>query len=380
MLQAPPLGETSTPSLTPRRLDRYGFDAVRYTRALRAPLPGETLPGALRAHGVPAPMVTRAGELAEACCEVSGDHAGGLLVYTDRQTGLAPVFIQRADVSRYVVFDLRDSVSVYEGYFRPVKYRRSGQGEIGAHPDSTLAALLAHDTLAAILARVMAWQVDFHRLRRGDRFNVLYEEERSGGVTTRLDVLAARVLHNGQDHRVYGFAPDDSHLDYYDERGNAVRRQFLRAPIEYTRVSSAFSQRRLHPTLHRYQPHLGTDLAAPEGTPIVATAAGTVSTSGWTEHNGHYVKIDHGAGHATAYLHMSRRAVRAGQHVRQGGLIGYVGATGAATGPHVCYRLWQNGQAVDALLLVQPPPDSIAPGIRRAFRAHRDSLHHRLGA
>ena len=359
--------------------DRYGFDAARYIRTLRAPQPGETLAGALRAHGVAASKVARAEKMAAACCEVAGGPAGGLLVYTDRQTGAAPVFILRADVSRYVVFDFRDSVSVYEGFYEPVVLRRSAQGAIGAHPDSTLAALLAHDTLAAILARVMAWQVDFHRLQRGDRFYVLYEEERTGGIVTRLDVLAARVLHNGQDHRVYGFAPDDGRLDYYDEHGNAVRRQFLRAPIEYTRVSSAFSQRRLHPTLHRYKPHLGTDLAAPEGTPIVATADGTVRASGWTERNGHYVRIEHDGTFSTAYLHMSRRAVRAGQHVRQGALIGYVGATGAATGPHVCYRLWQNAQAVDALQLVQAPPDSIAPGIRRAFHTHRDSLRPRLG-
>ena len=379
-MRAPDLGGTATWSPAPVQPDQYGFDEGQYERALRAPSPGETLAGAMRARGVGASKVARAGELAEACCKMSGGRAGAFLIYTDRQTGLAPVFIQRADVSRYVVFDFRDSVSVYEGFYRPVVQRRSAQGEIGEHQDSTLAALLAHDTLAAILARVMAWQVDFHRLRRGDRFFVIYEEEQSGGITTRLDVLAARVLHNGQDHRVYGFAPDDSHLDYYDEHGNAVRRQFLRAPIEYTRVSSAFSQRRLHPTLHRYKPHLGTDLAAPEGTPIVATAAGTVSASGWTERNGHYVRLEHADTFATAYLHMAGRAVRAGQHVRQGGLIGYVGATGTATGPHVCYRMWQNGQAVDALRLVQPPPATIAPGIHRAFRSHRDSLHHRLGA
>ena len=378
MLRPAALSETATwsPALPPP--DPHGFDAERYSRALRPP--GEMLPEILRAHGVPAAMAARAVEVAKACCEGTEGRTGGLLVYTDRQTGQTPVFVRRTDVARYAVFDFRDSVSVYEGYYRPVVRRHRVSGTIGAHPDSTLAALLAHDALAAILGRVMAWQVDLHQLERGDRFFAVYEEERTGGIVTRLDVLAARVVSGGKDHRVYGFAPDDSHLDYYDEGGRTVRRPFLRVPVRYTRVSSTFSARRLHPVDHRYKPHLGTDLAAPEGTPIVATADGVVAAAGWTARSGHYVKINHDGGYATAYLHMSRRAVRAGEHVRQGGLIGFVGSTGAATGPHVCYRVWQNGQPVDALRLVQPPPDSIAPGLRRAFEAHRDSLRARLGA
>ena len=118
-----------------------------------------------------------------------------------------------------------------------------------------------------MLGRVFAWQLDMHRLEPGDRFYVVYDEERTGGAITNVDVIAARLVHGGRDHQAYGFLPDDGRLDHYDEHGRGLRRQFLRAPIVYTRVSSRYSRRRLHPIDHRYKPHLGTDFAAPEGTP-----------------------------------------------------------------------------------------------------------------
>ena len=229
-----------------------------------------------------------------------------------------------------------------------------------------------------MLGRVFAWQVDMHRMFAGDRFSVVYDEEYRGGITTRLDVIAARILHDGRDHQVFGFRADDLPMDHFDAHGRGVRRQFLPAPIVFTRISSAFSTARHHPIDHQLKPHLGTDLAAPEGTPIVATADGVVSEASFTGGNGHYIKITHDATYTTAYLHMSRTAATVGERVLQGRVIGYVGSTGAATGPHVCYRVWRGGEPVDAQRLAPPSAASIHPSVQQAFAAHRDSMRLRL--
>jgi murein DD-endopeptidase MepM/ murein hydrolase activator NlpD len=128
-----------------------------------------------------------------------------------------------------------------------------------------------------------------------------------------------------------------------------MRKAFLKAPVKFSRISSRFSGKRFHPVLKRYKAHLGTDYAAPHGTPIVAVGDGTVSASSFTSGNGNYVKIRHNSTYETQYLHMSKRAVKAGDRVQQGDVIGYVGSTGLATGPHVCFRFWKNGQQVDHL-------------------------------
>ena len=127
-----------------------------------------------------------------------------------------------------------------------------------------------------------------------------------------------------------------------------MKQAFLKAPVKYSRISSVYSPKRFHPVQKRWKAHLGTDYAAPRGTPIYATADGTVIASKFKKYNGHYVKIKHNGVYSTQYLHMSKRAVRNGEYVLQGQVIGYVGSTGLATGPHVCYRFWKNGKQVDA--------------------------------
>ncbi|MDG2245040.1 MAG: peptidoglycan DD-metalloendopeptidase family protein, partial [Flavobacteriales bacterium] len=147
---------------------------------------------------------------------------------------------------------------------------------------------------------------------------------------------------------------------YYDEKGESLKKAFLKAPVKYSRISSRFTGKRFHPVLKRYKSHLGTDYAAPHGTPIFAVGDGTVSKSGYTKGNGNYVKIRHNSTYETQYLHMSKRAAKVGDHVQQGDVIGYVGSTGLATGPHVCFRFWKNGKQVDHLREDFPPSEPIS--------------------
>src|SRR5690606_1516183 len=163
-------------------------------------------------------------------------------------------------------------------------------------------------------------------------------------------IISAAFSHNGKEFQAYYFKPDDhSEGGYYDENGNSLRRSFLKAPLKFVRISSRFSKRRLHPVQKVWKAYLGTDFAAPTGTPIVSTGDGVVTESQFTRSIGNYVKVKHNNTYTTQYLHMSKRAVKRGQRFKQGQVIGYVGSTGLATGPHVCYRFWKNGVQVDPL-------------------------------
>ncbi|HRA73403.1 MAG TPA: M23 family metallopeptidase, partial [Flavobacterium sp.] len=156
---------------------------------------------------------------------------------------------------------------------------------------------------------------------------------------------------------IYAFPYDQNEggkIDYYDEEGKALKNFFLKSPLKYANITSRFSRSRFHPVQMMWKAHKGTDYAAPTGTPIMTTASGIVEQTGYTAGNGNFVKVKHDRTYSTQYLHMSRILVRRGQRVTQGTIIGRVGSTGLATGPHVCYRFWKNGVQVDALRLKLP--------------------------
>jgi murein DD-endopeptidase MepM/ murein hydrolase activator NlpD len=168
----------------------------------------------------------------------------------------------------------------------------------------------------------------------------------------------------------WGFYFDQDSLgSFYDENGNSLQKAFLQAPVKFSRISSRYSKRRFHPVQKRYKAHLGTDYAAPHGTPIRSTGDGTVIAAGYTGGNGNYVKIRHNSIYTTQYLHMSKfaKGMKAGKAVKQGEVIGYVGSTGLATGPHVCYRFWKNGVQVDPFLQDIPPAFPVKEKLREVY-------------
>lgn len=228
--------------------------------------------------------------------------------------------------------------------------------------------------LAIKLSEVLAWEVDFYRIQRGDRFKVVYQEdyvgERSVGIR-RVD--AVYFSHHGRD--IYGFHFLNDTIDgYFNPEGENLRKVFLKAPLQYGRISSRYSHSRLHPILNYRRPHLGTDYAAPHGTPILAVGDGVVTRAAYNSGNGNYVRIRHNSVYETQYLHMSRFAtgIRPGVRVTQGQVIGYVGSTGLATGPHVCFRFWKNGQQVDHLREEFPSADPLPEVYFTEFHSLRD--------
>lgn len=200
-------------------------------------------------------------------------------------------------------------------------------------------------------ADIYQWSVDFFKLQKGDQFKIIYNERFiDDTVSIGIGEIDAAILkHKDREFYAFNFLVDSTtgRYDYFDEKAKTLRSFFLKAPIQYSRISSRYTRKRFHPVQKRWKAHLGTDYAAPTGTPIWATADGVVTKSGYTRGNGNYVKLKHTNKYSTQYLHMSKRAVKVGEYVKQGELIGYVGATGLATGPHVCYRFWVNGKQVD---------------------------------
>lgn len=205
--------------------------------------------------------------------------------------------------------------------------------------------------LAMEMVGIYAWSIDFFRIQKGDQFQVIYEEEYVDDTTYvgLKQILAANINHFGSDFYAFPFENELGFLDFYDEEGRSLRKTFLRAPVEFSRISSRYTQRRFHPVQQRWKAHLGTDYAAPTGTPIMTTADGVIIAASYTSANGNYVKVRHNSTYTTQYLHMSKikPGIKNGVKVKQGDVIGYVGSTGLATGPHVCYRFWVNGKQVD---------------------------------
>ncbi len=294
--------------------------------------------------------------------------------FSSDSTDALNYFIYEITDLDYVMFDFRDSLMINRGQKEVSQVEKSASGTIYSSLWNTLMNQGLHPELVMHMARVMAWSVDFYRIEAGDRFRVLYAEDyvgdRSVGVS-RID--AVHFLHRGHEYVAYRFVSDTIN-GYFDGEGNNMRKTFLRAPLEFGRISSRYSHSRLHPIHGDRRPHYGTDYAAPHGTPILAVGDGVITRTSYTRGNGNYVRIRHNAVYETQYLHMSRFAtgIKPGARVSQGDVIGYVGSTGMATGPHVCFRFWQNGQQVDHLRLEFPSGDPLPEDFLDTFKIVRD--------
>ncbi|MBK8736172.1 MAG: M23 family metallopeptidase [Saprospiraceae bacterium] len=222
--------------------------------------------------------------------------------------------------------------------------------------------------------------VDFHHVQKGNSFKLIFDRLYIGSTPTSSgNLIAAQFSTDNNESYAYSFIHNGKQ-DFYDNEGRPMRKSFLKAPVRFSRISSPFSSNRFHPVLRFSRPHLGTDYAAPTGTPIMAVGAGIVESASYTGGNGKFVKIRHDKMYQTQYLHMSRFAagINPGAHVAHGQIIGYVGSTGLASGPHVCFRFWKNGVQVDHRKLSFPSPDPLPKEILPEFFKHRDLLKLKL--
>ena len=289
----------------------------------------------------------------------------------------AQYFIYEMSSIDYVVFDIRDTIDVFLGQKEVEVKTREASGQIESSLWNSLVENKMSPALVMELSSIYAWTIDFFRIQKGDYFKVVYEEKYVEGEFIGIGrVYAALFNHANEDFYAFYFEEEENYGDYFDDEGAALRKAFLRAPLNYSRISSSFSKRRKHPVTGRIKAHLGTDYAAPTGTPILSTANGTVTEARYKRNNGNYVKVRHNSTYSTQYLHMSKikSGIRPGVYVKQGEVIGYVGSTGLATGPHVCYRFWKNGRQVDPYKQKLPPSKPVKKENLEAYTMLKDSM------
>ena len=280
----------------------------------------------------------------------------------------------------YVVFHLKDSLLVESCQRNVDTLERQISGRIESTLSQTIEALNVSNDLTNKFVDIFAWQVDFQRLQKGDQFKMIYEENLVDEVPIGIGrILGVYFEHSNNGYYAFPFDQGDG-ADYFDEKGNSLRKALLKYPIEFTRISSRYSKNRFHPVVKVFRPHLGTDFAAPSGTPIRSVGDGIIEEAQYKTNNGNYVKVRHNGTYTTGYLHMSKIAsgIKAGTRVRQGQTIGYVGSTGLATGPHLCYRFWKNGVQVDALKIELPPSQPVKPEYFPAYENTREAIIKRL--
>ncbi|MEA2339849.1 MAG: hypothetical protein QOE82_3856, partial [Thermoanaerobaculia bacterium] len=247
---------------------------------------------------------------------------------------------------------------------------------VSAEIDSSLYEALrgAGETpqLVQELVDVFQWDIDFFALQKGDSFSLIVRKKFAGpDVTGYGPIMAARFTHNGQTYEAFRCETPDGRAGYYARNGSPLRKQFLRAPLQFSRITSKFSVSRFHPLLHYFRPHHGVDYGAPTGTPVMTTADGVVVAATYNRGEGNYVKIRHTSRIETSYLHLSRfaKGIKPGRGVTQGEVIGFVGMTGLATGPHLDYRVSDNGTWLDPLKLKSITPDPLRGQSLAAFRS-----------
>lgn len=367
-------GEEAAPSIL------YGIDYTDMVLEQGTFESGQTVSSLFAKYGIGPAMMDRTVKAAQDVFPLRNIRAGNkysAFITADSLSQLLH-FVYEQNLQDYIVISyVGDSVTVRKEH-KDISLRR-------VKASATIESSLWNSMIAAGMSpgmtknfeEIFAWTVDFFGLRQGDHFTVIYDEKFIEDKSVGADRIWGAVFHhNGKDIYAIPFNQGGK-ITYWDLNGNSLRKSMLKAPLVYSRISSRFSNARLHPVLRIVRPHHGVDYAAPSGTPVVAVADGTVSSSGWDgKGGGNTLKIKHSSGMMTGYLHLKgfAKGIKAGKRVNQGEVIGYVGSTGTSTGAHLDYRVWMNGKAIDPLKVTSQPTEPI----NKANRADFDLVKERI--
>lgn len=298
-----------------------------------------------------------------------------------KDTTKVDYFIYEIDPVDYVVYQLKDSLQIYREKKPLITMIKEASGVITSSLWNTMKEQALDASLAMDLSDIYQWTIDFYGIKKGDKFRVVYEENFVYGKSVGIGrIFAAQFVHANEDFYAFRFTQNNED-SYFDQTGKALKTAFLKAPLKFSRISSQFSNSRFHPVLKIYRPHHGIDYAAATGTPVVSIGQGTVVAKGYqAAGGGNYLKIKHNQEYTTSYMHLNgfAKGISQGTHVSQGQLIGYVGSTGLASGPHLDFRVFRNGTPINPLSVKSPPSDPISKENVKSYAMHKDSLMSRL--
>lgn len=294
---------------------------------------------------------------------------------------LAKYFVYEIDQVEYMVYQLTDSLHITRGAKPVVKEIKTASGVITSSLWNTIKDNNLNPMLAIQLSDIYAWTIDFFGIQKGDKFRVIYEESFVDSVSIGIgNIYACQFEHNNVNFYAFQFE-QDSILSYFNEKGESLKKAFLKAPLKFSRISSGFTNARFHPVLKFTRPHHGVDYAAPTGTPVMTIGDGVVTKKAYQGGGGgNYLYIKHNSIYTTSYMHLNNfaKGIAPGVRVRQGQIIGYVGKTGLATGPHLDFRVFKGGTPVNPLTIEAPPVEPVHQRNMTEYIQLKDSMMLRL--
>ena len=357
----------------------YGIPMEGYKVRKDVVKPGESLSLILGNAGLSGQQVHEIGEKSHGVFDLRKIRAGRpYAVYASQDSVAAPAFLVYEENSKdYVVFDLRGDYQVSRGV-KPVEWqRKETKGVVESSLWVAMQSVGASPQLAMALSNIFGWSIDFFGIQKGDEFRVIYEQPFvDGEPLSDFRVLAASFCASDSMYYAIPFEQDGEEM-YFDEHGNSVEGAFLKAPLDFYRITSRFTNSRYHPVLKRYRAHHGVDYAAPTGTPVYAIGRGKVIAKGYQANGGgNYLKIKHEGSYMTSYMHLSRfaKGIKVGSVVEQKEVVGYVGSTGLSTGPHLDFRVYENGRPINPLTVKSQPKAPVKEADMARFRVVCDSL------
>lgn len=378
-----PAGQGITEEEQPEEvLYRYGLAVDSFKTEEYTIRRDQNLSEILLARGISYARIDELARTSKPVFDVRKMKAGQPCVFFYRQDSSEALahMVYEKDREHFVVYSFGDSIRISEGKKKSSTEERYVEGTIESNLWNALADLQVSTRLAIDLSDIYAWTVDFFGIQQGDRFKIIYTVRLIEGEAIGVDEIKAASFYHGEKmHYAFQFEQDGVR-SYFDETGQSLRRAFLKAPLNFRRISSGYSNSRLHPILRVYRPHRGIDYAADQGTPVVSIGDGKVVKIAYDRASGHYLKIKHNAVYTSGYLHLMEkpRGLQVGDYVSQGQQIGRVGKTGYATGPHLDFRIWKNGELVNPLRVESPPVEPVAEANRVRFDSLRRTYENRL--
>lgn len=347
----------------PSVVSKYGIEITNYNIIEERIKKNQNMADIFLSHNLNYDLVLKASDM-DSIFDITRINTGDQITYfyPEKDSIESPDYIvYRKDLKSYVVFDFRDSLNMYVAHKEKEVRLRQVSGEIKSSLWNAMTDINVSPMLAIELSEVYAWSIDFFGLQKGDHFSIVYEESYIDSVFYDIEKIHA-IRFDQANHFYYAYRfEQDSIWNFFDENGNSLRKAFLKAPLRFSRISSRFSHSRMHPVLKIRRPHHGVDYAAPKGTPVYSVGDGKVVKKGWDKGGGRFVRIKHNSVYSTVYMHFSKfaKGIKVGDFIQQGQVVGYVGSSGLATGPHLDFRFYQNGKAVDPLKVKSPPVEPI---------------------